>query len=46
VDAYMTAELLLVALKQAKARGIPDFRHLSDLARTEELNRASSLGGF
>ena len=46
VDAYMTAELLLIALKQAKARGIPHFRALADLARTEEMNRASSLGGF
>lgn len=47
VDALMTAELLLVALKAARSVKLPHFAALAALARGEAmLNSANGTGGF
>lgn len=47
VDALMTAELLLIALKRAAGRGMENFRDLSALAKAEaRLQPTHGSGGF
>jgi DNA polymerase-3 subunit epsilon len=47
VDALMTAELMLIAMKRARHKGIDDFKSLADLAQGQAmLHHANGTGGI